>query len=60
MIKDNKKKKKKKKKKKWHGPLSHKGREGITLMVRPLKKNTFLFPYELDISPCRLFSNRQI
>ena len=39
---------KKKKKKKWHGPLSHWCREGKTLVVRPLKKNTFfmcVFPY---------------
>ena len=28
----------KKKKKKWHGPLSHSGREGKTLVVRPLRK----------------------
>ena len=27
---------------KWHGPLSHWCREGKTLVVRPLKKNTFL------------------
>ena len=36
------------KKKKWHGPLSHWCREGKTLVVRPLKKNTFfmcVFPY---------------
>ena len=26
----------------WHGPLSHWCREGKTLVVRPLKKNTFL------------------
>ena len=26
---------------KWHGPLSHWCREGKTLVVRPLKKNTF-------------------
>ena len=25
----------------WHGPLNHWCREGKTLVVRPLKKNTF-------------------
>ena len=28
-------------KKKWHGPPSHWCRKGKTLVVRPLKKNTF-------------------
>ena len=31
----------KKEKEKWHGPLSHWCREVKTLVVRPLKKNTF-------------------
>ena len=38
----------KKKKKKWHGLLNHWCRDGKTLVVRPLKKNTFficVFPY---------------
>ena len=30
------------KKKKWHGPLSHWCREDKTLVVRPLKKHSFL------------------
>ena len=41
-------KEKEKQKKIVAGPLSHKGREGKTLVVRPLKKNTFfmyVFPY---------------
>ena len=32
----------KKEEKKWYGPLSHWCREGNTLVVRQLKKNTFL------------------
>ena len=32
---------KKEKKTKWHGPLSHKCREGKTLVVPPLKKTLF-------------------
>ena len=32
----------KKEKKKWHRPLSHKLREGKTLVVRPLKKHFFM------------------
>ena len=30
-----------KKEKNWHGPLSHQGRGVKSLVVRPLKKNTF-------------------
>ena len=40
----------KKNRKKWHGPISHWCREGKTLVVRPLKKNTFfmcVFPKKL-------------
>ena len=38
------------KKKKKGGPLSHWRREGKTLVVRPLKKNTFLCVTSLTIS----------
>ena len=39
---------KKKKKKKWHGPLSHKCREGKTSVVRPLKKTLYLCASSLN------------